>query len=147
MKASTMAATFSALSCRELGPWGASSANPAIPCVLKRFVHKSTVGREVPNWCAIAVWESPSLASRQIRERKTTLCGVFFARTHASNVPCCSSVIVSLSAGLLMHRVYHGLPAIVKILLRHYTRIAARSGIFWPKPAAGQKKEDLSIRK
>src|SRR5208282_3491457 len=89
--------------------------------VLKRFVHKSTVGREVPNWCAIAVWESPSLAHRQIRERKTTLCGVFFARTHASNVPCCSFVIMSLSAGLLMHRVYHGLPTIVKILLRHYT--------------------------
>ena len=91
--ASSMARTFRGDRRWALGPCGASSDRPDGPAPLNRFRHSSTVGREVSKRGAIALVASPSAASRQIRDRSTTLWGLVFARLHASNVCFCSPVI------------------------------------------------------
>ena len=45
---------------------------PRRPLLRKRFVHNRTVGREVFSRLAMALWDMPSVASRQMRERRTT---------------------------------------------------------------------------
>ena len=94
--------TVSAASCFELGPCGASSASSADPNFSKRLRHCKTVGREVPNRWAMALLEVPSAATRQIRDRNATRCGVVEARTHASSVAHCSELIGRASVGFHM---------------------------------------------
>src|SRR3972149_9663755 len=82
--ASTICLTFSAGRERELRPCGASSDNPGGPCSRNRSAHSKNVGREGFSFLALALCDTPSAASRQMRERRTTLCGVVLARTPGS---------------------------------------------------------------
>lgn len=86
------------------------------------MVDDMAVERDAPKRCAMARLERPSAASKQMRDRSTTLCGVVFSFTEAFKVLRCSVVIGSIGAGFHMLSVKHRQSIIVKTLLRHYTR-------------------------
>jgi len=103
---STIRRLCSASSRRELGLRGGSCSIPGTPACTKRSRQRTTVGREVLSSRAICRLDRPSLANRQIRERKTIFCGVEGARTHAFNCRNCSSLIVKAVATSHMHQEY-----------------------------------------
>jgi hypothetical protein len=65
---------------------GFVSVKAAVPPSAKRERHKITVGRDTPSARAIALFDSPSPASKAIRARSATLCGVFCAPTQRSKI-------------------------------------------------------------
>ena len=97
--ASTLARTFRGDRRWALAHAGYSRTDPTGPASLNRVRHSRMVGREVSQRWAIALWGSPSAASRQIRDRSTTRWGLVFARIHASNVYVCAPVIGNESVG------------------------------------------------
>ena len=123
--ASSMARTFRGDRRWALGPCGASSDRPDGPAPLNRFRHSSTVGREVSTRCAIALLASPSAASRQIRDRSTTLWGLIFARIHASNV-CLSSPVIGNESVVSTYSEIPDPTHTGKILLIHYTNFGCQ---------------------
>src|SRR3990172_6580661 len=116
-----------------LGPWGASSAKPIGPCSSKRLRHWITVGREVDRQAAIALFDRPSAANRQMRARRTVRCGLVLARRQASSVARCSFVIFRDFAFSHMPQTITRWGGIVKILLGHDTSVPFRKWLDAPR--------------
>src|SRR3989304_2590383 len=79
------------------------------------------VGREVDRQAAIALFDRPSAANRQMRARRTVRWGLVLARPQASSVVRCSFVIFRGFAFSHMPQTITRWGGIVKILLGHYT--------------------------
>ena len=100
---------------------GASLSNPGTPRAAKRSRHNNTVGRVVRRRAAMALFGTPSLASRTTRARSATFCGVLPESARKRSRFLWLSSIGRARAGANISSSMHQSSAIVKLFMLRYT--------------------------
>src|ERR1035438_3876557 len=120
----TISASLAGVSGLKLRPRARSSYRDSIPPSENRRRQSMIVGREVFSSAASALLDRPSAAPRTIRARKAMRCSVFPERTICSNLRLFSELTANAALGDHMNNSIRGTNHIVKLCVRHYTRVS-----------------------